>query len=354
MDFITDQSGRHLVRLNSLLDVPDYVKESSLSDEAIAALPNSIFGTSHRREFPLDTPGHVYLSYGFCKSAGIRTSELMEKILKAASFFAIEADLTKIDDAFNNLVKKASEEKPYALHIDFGPAQPDAENPGMKAGGVQGFYPISTPYEIEQSAVKLANERSRIPLELFCEACRNIVKAAKVAQVPSGALPRSVNLYGVERMPQPDFLEKMAAERKAITGDEIYTDIATAALEGGDDKSSHAFAELWLQADRLNGYKAASKNEPDPFMIFNSGRTVEEAERQLESWTVLNGAAVPVEKIAALKEADVTKWYAKPIAEKIVGIAKRAAERIKGSELAVAIGELEAGIQASLHRRLAN
>jgi hypothetical protein len=278
----------------------------------------------------------------------------MEKILKAASFFTIEADLAKIDDAFNNLTKKASEEKPYALTIDFGPAQPGAENPGVKQGGVHGFYPISNAFEIEQSAVKLANERSRIPLELFAEACRNVVQAAKTAQVATNLLPRSVTVYGVERMPQPDFLLKVAAERTAATGDSIYEDIATSALDGIEEKSSHDFAELWLQADRLNSYKAASKNEPDPFQIFNSGITVEEADRQLESWTVLNGTAVPVDKIASLKEADVTKWYAKPIAERIVGIIKKAADRVKGSELAVSIGELEAGIQASLHRRLVN
>lgn len=335
-----------------MLDVPDYVKESSISDESVESLPDSIFGISHRREFPLDTPGHVFLSYGFCKSAGIRTSELMEKILKAASFFTIEADLTKIDDAFNSLVKKAAEEKPYALNIDFGPPQPDAENPGIKAGGVHGFYPIGTAFEIEQSAVKVANEKSRIPLELFSEACRNIVNAAKAASIPFNILPRRVTEYGVERMPQPDFLEKMALERKTATGDDLYVDIATSAIEGIDDKTSNDFAELWLQADRLNGYKAASKNEPDPFQIFNSGVTVEEANNHLESWTVVNGAAVPVSKVASLKAADVTKWYPKPIADSILGIVKKAADRIKGSELTVEIGALAGNVQASLLRRL--
>lgn len=355
MDFVSDQSGRHLLRLSTLLEVPDYVKESSVEDEAIAPLTDAQFGIPHRREFPLDTPGHVYLSYGFCKSAGIQTSELMAKILKAGSFFAIDADLTKIDEAFDNLTKSASEgkEKQFALYIDFGEAKEASTNPGEKLGGVRGFYPIGSDFEVEQSAIKLANERSRIPVELFAEASRNLVKAAKEFSVPQRLLPRQVLNYGVERLPQADFLLKEAAARSATTGDTFYEEVAATAIENPEGVATHDYAELWVQADRQNGYKSASKHDLDPFMIFNSGPTVEAMERNIESWTVVAGAAVPVEKVATVKEADLNKWFAKPVAEKLSGIVKKAVGRVKGSELAVALGELEFGLQKAFLKHLA-
>ncbi len=336
------------------MEVPDYVKESSVHTDDVASLTPAQFGLPHRREFPLDTPGHVFLSYGYCKSAGIKTSELMEKILKAGAFFSIEADLTKIDAAFDNLTKKASEEKPYALYIDFGTAQPDAENPGIKVGGVRGFYPISSGYEVEQSALKLANERAKIPIELFAEGCRNLVKAATEHKVELRLLPRQIADYGIERIPNPEYLEKAAADRKAATGDELYEDLALTANENPEGMPAHAYAELWLSADRINGYKAASKSEPDPFLIFNSGPTVESIERSIESWTVVGGSAVPVEKVAAIKEADLNRWFPKPIAERLGVLVKKAVAHVKGSELAAGISELEAGIQATLLKHLAS
>lgn len=335
------------------MEVPDYVKESSISDEAVEGLTNAQFGISHLREFPLDTPGHTFLSYGYCKSAGIQTSDLMAKILKAASFFSIESDLTKIDEAFDSLTKQASEEKHFALYMDFGAPKEASTNPGEKLGGVRGFYPINNAFEVEQSAVKLANERSRIPLELFAEASRNLVKAAADFSLPARLLPRQVVSYGIARLPSPEFLLKAAAERCAATGDNFYEEVAATALENPEGMGSHDYAELWLQADRQNGYKSASKNDPDPFLIFNSGPTVEAIDRQIESWTVVAGAAVPVEKVASVKEADLKKHFAAPLAAKLMDIVKKATERVRGSELAVSIGELDTKIQQAFLRHLA-
>lgn len=335
------------------MEVPDYVKESSILPEDVAALTDSQFGRSQSREFPLDTPGHVYLSYGHCKSAGIEEPDLIQKILKAGAFFSIESDLAAIDSAFSSLTKKASEEKRYAIYLDFGIANPQSPNPGEKVGGVHGFYPINSPAEIEESAVKVANERTRLPLEIFAEASRNLVKAAAEQSVPERLLPVIVQTYGVDRVPSAEYVLKAAADRSAATGDTIYADIAQAAIENEEGRPSHEFAELWLQADRLNDFKSASKHDPDPFMILASGRTVAEVDREIESWTVLNDSAVPVTKLASVTEKDLTRRFSPAVVAQLMPIVKRAAQQAKGSELTVELGRLEQPVQVAFLHHLA-
>ena len=350
MDFVNDCTGRHALRLSTLSGLPDYVKSASVCPEDMADLPDTAFALPHLREFPIDTPGHVWLSYGYCKSAGIRDDDLLARLKQAGLLLGIEKDLVAIDAEFEQMSKRACAERCYALQLDFGAPNPDVENDLRKAGGVHGFYPIDTAYAVETSAVKLANERGRIPLELFAEASRNLVKAALEHDVRLSYLPQSVLNHGIERIPSAEVLEFYAQQRKQATQDEIYEQIAKAATENVENKPAHEWAELWLNADRQNGYKQ-SKHEPDPFMIFNSGPTQEEMERVIESFVDIQGAPVPVTKVASIREAAVRKWFPGQVAEKLVALVKKAATA-KGSALTADFADLEPAVAGTFLRKL--
>lgn len=320
-DFIKEQSGRYLYRLANTLEAPDYAKEASVIEEDVQGLPDAAFGRPHLREFPLDTPGHVWLSHGFVKAAGVRDPILEEKIKQAGALFGITEDLAKIDQAFSQLTKQASHDRYYAITIDFGQEDDAKKSTATKQAGMQGFYPITTATELENSAVKLVNDRKKIPLELFADGCRNIVKRAGELKVANNYLPQTVLRYGVERLPDP-WIVKCAAElRTEITKDPIYQELAEAAL--AQPESSYDFAELWLQADRMNGVKMG-RFDPDPFEIMNSGQTKEEAEKFIESWVSIAEAPVPREKVAAVTEADLRKRFQKDTADKLLLLVKKA------------------------------
>lgn len=350
MDFINDQSGRHILRLSNVLDAPPYVKEASVMSEDVEALPNGAFAVSHKREFPIDTAGHVWLSYGYCKSAGVTDVALLGKLTQAGELFNITADLQAIDAAFAELTKSASHERAFAVQIDFGDPDPSADVAMRKSGGIHGFYPINTQFEVESSAVKLANDQSRIPLEVYAEGCRNLVKAATDLKMNLGFLPKRITDYGVERVAAPQVVTHAAEMRKAATGDDIYEQIAQSAIENTDGKSSHDYAELWINADRQNGYKQA-RTELDPFILFNSGPTVDELERQIEAWVDIGGAPVPVTKVASVREDAVRKWFPKEAADKFIALIKQAASAT-GSELTAGFSELDAALQAAFVKRL--
>ena len=352
MDFVKDQSGRHLLRLSQVMQVPEYVKASTVNAEALETLSNAQYGVPHQREFPLDNPGHVFLSYGYYKSANMQTPDLLARILKAASFFSIEADLAQIDTALSTLTKEASQAKRYAITIDFGSADATSEVVAIKQGGLQSFYPINTDSEVEQSAIKLANDRHKLPLEVFVQASRNIIKTAREMRLSFDLLPRKVVEYGVERLPHPELVTKIAAGRSAVTQDPLYEDLAKTAIANPEEKSAYDYANLWMQLDRANGYKAASKHDPDAYQILNSGPTLEQVENEIQKWTVIQNTAVPVEKIAHIRSEDMVRLFPKKAVEVISQLVKQASAGLRGSELVSTIQQMDTGWQRVLLKHL--
>ena len=69
MDFIKDQSGRHLLHIAQMIDIPDYVKQANVVADEINSLPITCFADQVNKEFPLNTPAHTFLSYSYAKSA---------------------------------------------------------------------------------------------------------------------------------------------------------------------------------------------------------------------------------------------------------------------------------------------
>lgn len=339
MDFISDASGRYLARLLTLTEPPDFVKASSILPEDVAGLHSHQFADAGKREFPIDTPGHVWASYGFCLSADVDRPDLLGRIKSAAEKFGIAKEIETIDVAFAGLEKQAAapEVKQYAVHIDLG-----AEGRNGKTG-VQGFYPISTEDEVVKSASVLVEHRGKIPLECFAEGARSILKRANDLGVAFRRLPQAVVTYGTVRLPDFDFLKYAADQRVKITNDNIYREIVATAEHGVEGKNWEDFVEMWKQADDLNGV-LYTKSVWDPYRIFNTGVPEEHAEAELEKWASIAGAAVPVDEIAKFPVKNASKFFPRDIAAKVIELVKQAANA-PGSVVTELAEQLDESIQ---------
>ena len=309
MDFITDLSGRHLLNINKVAQVPDFVKCASVDAESISAIPDHLFADTARREFPLDDAGHVYLSQAYCHSAGIKDANIIDRIKKAARLFPeVEAELPKLEAAFSEFEKSASVEQPlFAVYVDFG-----AEDGVKKASGIRGFYDISNPDNVEAAAYRLGEDKHRLPIEVFSGGCREVCKAASQYGILSRLSP-TVKSYGIERLPDFEFVKQQAAQRVELTKNAAYRDIADSAEA---DPSAGDWAELWAGLDREHQIKY-SKHTLDPYRVFNSGILKSAMDRELSQWTLLCDTAVPVAALQAIKGNRIEQTFTKAAADKI-------------------------------------
>lgn len=323
MDFLTDRSGRHLVRLETVMTVPDFVKNATVDAESVAGLGDHIFADPVRREFPLDNAGHTFLSYAYCKSASVSNTLLLDRIKKAAQRHGITSELQSIDAAFDGLQKQAATSIAFAVQIDFGAGDPNSDHPHIKSGGVKGFYPINSTEEIENSSRQIANDRSRIPLPVFVEGCQAIVKAASEFHMSDHQLPKVVLQYGLERMPNHEYVEHEAELRRKLTGDDIYGEIAKSAAENAENRPMSDYVALWAEADNQHGLDY-TRSVVDPWFIFNSGPVKSTYDTQINQWLLIQNVAVPRAALARLPEEEVRKRFNKEASEKVLAAVKSA------------------------------
>lgn len=351
MDFVTDQSGRQLLRLENLIAVPPYVKESSVTAEAMADLGDHVFADPVRREFPCDSPAHTYLSHAYCGLTGSGSQVVQDRIKAAAERHGITEDLHALDLVFEGLEKQAhTENQPvFAIQIDFGPGDPGSENVHVKQGGVRGFYPINDDFQIRASAGQMAENRHRIPLELFAEGCQALVKAAYAHGLKRHELPKTILMYGEDRLPNHEYVEHEADRRAKLTGDSFYRDLAKSAAVNSDNRPMSDYIDLWLQADGLNSVRHG-RSVPDPFLIFNSGPVKAAVDAELNRWTLIDEVAVPVAALAAIDQAQAEKYFAKEAAVRVVALCKKAATT---HDLAADIATLNPATRKSLLKLLA-
>lgn len=319
MDFITDQSCRYLALLHdSLADVPDYVKAASVDPADIATLNRNQFADPAAREFPIDEPGHVFLSYGYLKAAKVSRPDLEAKVKRAAELFGILKDLDcvgEVEFAKAASTKAAStKETEYALSIDF--------TGHTKMAGVQTFYPVNSRIEVIDSARQVCNDRSKLPPEAFIEACQNLVKAAAVHGCETRELPETVWDFGAERFVDYNHVQFHAARRTELTGDDIYAEISKSAAEDLD-RSVEEYVELWRRADRQNDIDG-KPGVKDAHLIFFSGIDKAAFDKNTEDLVVLGGAAVPKQAIARVPDQELRKLFPAPLAEQLTSLVKRA------------------------------
>lgn len=320
-DFVTDESRRHLLRFDDVLTVPDYVKESSVAQEDMAPLPNWLFALPNDRRYPVDTAGHTWLSYAYAKSAQVTDPILLQRLKQAAATFDLEAEFTKIDQAFTVQEIKVANVPEFAVAMDFGDGDPSADHPLVKQGGVHGFYPLNNRDEVIQSGRELQEQSYRLPENLYVQGCRKLVKAAQAFSTPLAQIPQDVVFLGEERLPDLEALTKRAERSAAVTKDNAYRELLKATLKSAQILSVASLqecADTWYQQDYQNFDAIKSAGLGAIYEDFQSGKLVSEITEEMRKWAALGSAIVPLTCFANLNEDRVRQNFPKVAADQIM------------------------------------
>jgi hypothetical protein len=302
-----------LNRLNDLMpELPEYVKQASVDEEEIAKLPGHLFADTAAREFPLDNPGHVFLSYAYIKSSGVNKPEISRKVKRAATLFKLERDLETLDTLFGPRKEASAREVETAITLDAD-------------GKLLQFYPVNTVMEVEDSIQKIGCEKHRLPLILWVEGCRGICKAAKTLGMADSQIPQSIRDYGTERVVDTEHVKWAAEQRVKLTGDGVYRDIAEL-IENGDEGDMQKYAEIFYQNDLQHDVRYGGGIE-DPWQIIYSGTTKEAADRYLDEYFMLADTPVPVSEFAQLSKTALEKKFAKAQGNDLIELVKVASEK---------------------------
>lgn len=349
-DFITDESRRHLLRVDDSLTAPAFVKECSVDAEAVKDLPAWQFALPAQRLFPIDSAGHVWLSYAYMKSASVQVPGLSERLVDAAESFKIGGDQLKaIDEAFAPQATKQAAAPKFAVTVDFGAGDPASDDLMIKAGGVRGFYPINTKVELVDAARALQDDCFRIPEATYIEGCRNIVKEAKGH--PGVSLPSLVEFYGEERLPNLAQLEKTSATSLEHTKDTAYVELlkqATTCAAAIDIEGLQKCADAWLAKDQEHFGPQALPKQESIYGAFQGGDRLALVQGRMAKWASLGNALVPHAALADIAEDDVRARFSKGLVEQIFPVIKAAAA--ESTEVQSLINGLPDSVQNDLAR----
>ena len=197
MDFVKDQNPKPIYLADSLVGLPEYVKDASqIMPEDVKDLADAAFGNPGLREFPVHTKEATWLSAAYAMGSGQWQADLHleQTIRKAAALHEIDADLQKLEDAFAAQHKQASTpESRFALSVDFG---------GAAGLGLQHFYAINDPYQICKSARDMTNDLadSRLRIEFFRPAAVELIKAARSFSMDLEDIHPQVRCVGEDRL----------------------------------------------------------------------------------------------------------------------------------------------------------
>lgn len=325
-DYLRDQNPKSIIFVDDQGLTPAYVKQAAYPTlETTQKVHDNMFVYPGSRLLPLHTKEAAFLSAAYFYGASVQDELAETKIKRAAETFGIQDDVHKVKNLFNQVLAKSAsqtESTPYALTVEMS-----------KSAGEQSFYPIGSADELEKSADQMSKDfhEGRLPLELYFDASRAVVKAASALSVPSNRIPRSVNQYGTPRCPDFAYASENLHLRKAagyITEDQhdLYKDILQGASDEYNSISTYAekdeamlkWAEAILEVDRMNGLdKLYGKQVKDAYSVLFSGPSYQEIEKAASETLLLVDQPVPLGALRAIPEKDISVRFTKPEAEKI-------------------------------------
>lgn len=263
----------------------------------VSALPSVAFADVTNRLLPIHTKVATYLS-AVCAFVSDHPGETWKGRLKSACH---AFDLNTHVKAAHDVLRKpevakeaaAAEPRKYAMELVIEPG-----------GQPVGFYPITTASQLEESALKMANdiEQEKLPASWFCEGAQALLKAAETLNVPTYLIPNTVQRVGVSRLPSGEFLHEQIDKRAAAYQlDAVVTEIYKEAVAGvlAGEMSVADGAYVWEVADRRFQVKYAS-GVYAPLDAFRSGRTLEMLRKEASTAVVINGVMVPLLQLQQL------------------------------------------------------
>lgn len=190
LDQLSDESNLQLYRLLQGIDLPDFVKDAALDDEAsVADLVKSAYADQVNIAYPINTAARVYVSNAFYQSKKAQmedrfgtahTAEVGERIKEAAEMFSISQAL----QAYNEVYEKRANRDYRVQHVCT--LQDDEV-------GQQDFFPFRTAAEFSKSAEVFAANMRQYPFEWRTQIAQSFL--SKAAEVGVDELPDLICKY---------------------------------------------------------------------------------------------------------------------------------------------------------------
>jgi len=250
-----------------------FVKSASLEAGGDEQLPHSAFAWPVERRFPIHTPEHAALSYSYAKTASV-PQPVLSAIEEALEVYGVDKEI------FTEQEKVASAQT-YLL--------PDLN-----------LFPANSAAEVKYSQERLLESLTKLDLENRTEACVNLVKAAAVHGVSVQVeLQKLAGLVVSDLTQTRDWVlartTKLAEDspfRKAYATLAQGLDKAT---ESADRPTLMKLASTIAELDSESGLdRHYDRRLPDAV------RTVFNTEKIASATVDINGALIPLSKIAAL------------------------------------------------------
>ena len=338
-DYVGDNNPAILTFAHSNGLLPDYFLDSEqITAENTKNLYKVAFADQENRKFPCHTKAACLHSAIWYAANNMNEPEIKSGIEKLAAVHGISDDVNKVFDAFGSVIEKAAAAikedneaamEKYALSIDFE---------GFRGRGVENFYPINNPAEINDSADKAYKDycKGNLPLPAFRKAAHAITKAAEEHGMLHEEIDPTVTGVGADRLPDTDFAESCLAMRKqaGVENLEPYKAILAEVVEGIEKVASsaeelieigEAAAEAMYKLDVSNGIVKYSNALMDPYTMLFSGPTVDEFLKEAAQCVNLRGVHVPIVDLMNISDSKIDKMFS-PGAGEIVKAAKKMLE----------------------------
>jgi hypothetical protein len=244
----------------------------------------------------------------------------------AATSFGIADDLETYAGLFTQVTEKSSAAATPIEHAaGFALI---VESDGRKSG----FFPVTTPQEVEKSARSVLSNLSsgRLPARWAIEAMRNIKQAAVGFGMSLTELPTKLVAACADRIPDSETAEQLLESRKtACAGSpekyELYRDLVKAAIAADGTQEVADILDLIEDLDRTSGVKYAS-GMPMPHELVFCGMRTAAFEKFASSQVLVLDAMVPATVINSVPRNKLTEFWRADTATKLASVADLAGD----------------------------
>lgn len=303
-------------------DVPEFLKSaSSPTYEELADLSDVAFADGGTRRYPINSLNNAALSVIEYRAYGDADRKTEGRIKKACSNYNIVDFYNTVENIFlDEQTKSASETfvKYAFVMVDEG-------------GQERGYYPLNTPFEIEQSAVSFASSVENVPVDLAASIAEEIIKAASAKGVDMTTIPEAVQILGEPRMLDESWAQTQVRLRNQFVPDyiaEAYDDIVKSASEGGEIGELVALMDNLDQEFIPEDVKNHNILYRNAFCTLNSGETVKNADAIAENYVFMHEEDIllPAQALASVSPGQIEAIFTKNTAEQVLEVVKSASD----------------------------
>lgn len=323
--------------------IPDYVDEAPvITEEDIAQLDNTAFANPYARTYPCHTKVACVQSALWDAATNPGNELVTNNIKRAAAAHGVAEDVDKIYTFFSDAFQKAAAPKPVAQ-----PEPQYAITLADDAGRQTGFFETTYSQDVLNSAEEADRQyrAGNIGEPEFRKIATAIVEAAEQHALPVNELPRTIQVYGTDRLPDPygaEIVVRDFCKRSNVNPDPYMRGVnqlqqAMAQSDAIEDmiKMANMVADQMVQLNLHNGI--VPKTQDSPYTLLFSGPTRREMQKRAANTVYIMDVPVPAQAMLQLPATTIERRFAPQAA----GVIKQAQARLQQDDMEKAAAAAE-------------